>query len=69
MIRYSYGDPNDPRPDDVRFDTEDAAIKAALGFCLLHDDILYTHVLAIWAESNGSAETVALIYSGEVWKP
>ena len=26
---YSFGDPDDPRPEDPRFDTENEAIKAA----------------------------------------
>jgi hypothetical protein len=70
MIRFSYGDPNEPRPDDVHFATEDGAIKAALDWCEKHDDLLHSHVLAIWRESEDvGAETIALIYSGEEWRP
>lgn len=67
MTKYSYGDASNPQPTDRRFDTEDEAAQAALDH---HEKIEDETILAVWAEyDDGNAETLYLVFEGELWKP
>lgn len=56
---FSFGDPNDPKPDDQRFETEDAAIDAA---CAASETDLDSSIFAIWNDEDG--EVVGLAWGG-----
>lgn len=57
---FSYGDPDDPRPNDPRFDTEEDATAAAQAYQIQrpHDG----GVLAVWEDESG--EIMALVFAG-----
>ena len=66
-MTFSFGDPNDPRPDDKRFDTEEAAIRAAQEYQEEHDDILHCYVLAVWEDESGDVQ--CLVFRQIVYVP
>lgn len=58
-MTYSFGDPHNPRPDDPRFPTQEAAEQAAL-------ERRYEWILAVWDDVTG--EVLALIFDGTVYR-
>ncbi len=62
---FSYGDPDDPREDDPRFETEDAAISAALDVTGKWD--WFNGVQAVWDHDTG--EILALVHGGFDYRP
>lgn len=58
-MTYSFGDPHNPLPTDLRFDTAAAAEIAAL-------EALDPDILAVWDDESG--EVLALVFNGTVYR-
>lgn len=58
---YSVGDLRDPRPDDRRFQTQDAAVHYAT------EASFPDRVLGVWRDADG--ELLAIAYDGLVYWP
>ena len=59
---WSYGNPNNPKSDDPRFDSETAAIEAAVQVSIKATD---EPILAVWNDDDGECTT--LVWSGWVY--
>lgn len=65
---FAFGHPDDPRPDDPRFSSAGAAIRAAKDHQAAHP---YDNLLAIWQvwDNGGHASLEALVYDQMVFTP
>jgi hypothetical protein len=59
---WSYGDPNEPKADDPRFETEQKAIDAAVIASVQTDS---DPILAVWEDDSGECTT--LVWCGWVY--
>jgi len=58
---WSYGDPHEPKVDDPRFESKQAAIDAAVEASYVDGD----PILAVWDDESGECTT--LVFAGWVY--
>ncbi len=61
METWSWGDPQEPKTDDPRFETQQKAIDAAIAASYADGD----PILAVWREDDG--ELTNLVFAGWVY--